>query len=156
MAKYFDRILLLKNSTIFAEVAVEDLQVVAQALDTEFYVKGDRIIDINEQGDRMYMIHKGLIGISVHSDPEVKEFVATLGPGEFFGEMNLLDDLPRSATAHVIEDAELFSIERGKLRNLIINYPELSFGMLKSLSMRLRKTNKLLNQALDKEEEVES
>ena len=147
MAKIFDRILLLKNSTIFSEVAVEDLQVVAQALDTEFYVKGDRIFDINEQGDRMYMIHTGKIGISTNANPEIKEFVATLGPGEFFGEMNLLDDLPRSATAHVLEDAELFSIERGKLRNLVVNYPELSFGMLKSLSMRLRKTNQLLNEA---------
>ncbi|WP_455374949.1 Crp/Fnr family transcriptional regulator [Kaarinaea lacus] len=147
MAKIFDRILLLKNSTIFSEVAVEDLQVVAQALDTEFYVKGDRIFDINEQGDRMYMIHTGKIGISTNANPEVKEFVATLGPGEFFGEMNLLDDLPRSATAYVLEDAELFSIERGKLRNLVINYPELSFGMLKSLSMRLRNTNELLNEA---------
>ena len=147
MAKIFDRILLLKNSTIFSEVAVEDLQVVAQALDTEFYVKGDRIFDIDEQGDRMYMIHTGQIGISTNSDPEVKAFVATLGPGDFFGEMNLLDDLPRSATAHVLEDAELFSIERGKLRHLVINYPELSFGMLKSLSMRLRNTNELLNEA---------
>lgn len=150
MAKIFDRILLLKNSTIFSEVAVEDLQVVAQALDTEFYVKGDRIFDINEQGDRMYMIHTGKIGISTHTNPEVREFVATLGPGEFFGEMNLLDDLPRSATAHVLEDTELFSIERGKLRNLVINYPELSFGMLKSLSMRLRNTNALLNEARKK------
>ncbi len=147
MAKIFDRILLLKNSTVFSEVAVEDLQVVAQALETEFYVRGDRIFDINEQGDRMYMIHMGKIGISTHPDPEVREFVATLGPGEFFGEMNLLDDLPRSATAHVIEDAELFSIERGRLRNLIINYPELSFGMLKSLCIRIRNTNELLNQA---------
>lgn len=150
MAKIFDRILLLKNSTIFSEVSVEDLQVVAQALETEFYVKGDRIFDINEQGDRMYMIHTGKIGISTHNNPEVKEFVATLGPGEFFGEMNLLDDLPRSATAHVLEDTELFSIERGKLRNLVINYPELSFGMLKSLSMRLRNTNELLNEARKK------
>ena len=150
MAKIFDRILLLKNSTIFSEVSVEDLQVVAQALDTEFYVKGDRIFDIKEQGDRMYMIHTGKIGISTSANPEAREFVATLGPGEFFGEMNLLDDLPRSATAHVLEDTELFSIERRKLRNLVINYPELSFGILKSLSMRLRKTNELLNEAREK------
>jgi len=147
MAKIFDRILLLKNSTIFSEVAIEDLQVVAQALDTEFYVRGDRIFDINEQGDRMYMIHTGRIGISTNPDPEIKEYVAILGSGEFFGEMNLLDDLPRSASAHVLDDSELYSIERGKMRNLIINYPELSFGMMKSLSMRLRNTNILLNQS---------
>ena len=147
MAKIFDRILLLKNSTIFSEVAIEDLQIVAQALDTEFYVKGDRIFDINEKGDRMYMIHTGKVGISTQLDPEVKDFVAILAAGEFFGEMNLLDDLPRSATAHVLEDTELFFIERGKLRNLVINYPELSFGMMKSLSMRLRNTNLLLSKA---------
>ena len=145
MAKIFDRILLLKNSTIFSEVAVEDLQVVAQALDTEFYVKGDRIFDINEQGDRMYMIESGKVGISIHPDPHKQEFLTILGSGDCFGEMNILDDKPRSATAHILEDAIILSLHKEKLRGLIIHYPELSLGMMKSLSLRLRNTTALLN-----------
>jgi CRP-like cAMP-binding protein len=61
--------------------------------------------------------------------------------------MNLLDDLPRSASAHVIEDSILLVLEKSRLRGLIINYPELSLGMLKSLSLRLRQANLLVQRA---------
>jgi CRP-like cAMP-binding protein len=67
--------------------------------------------------------------------------VAELGAGECFGEMNLLDELPRSATVHVLEDSIMLSLEKARLRGLILNYPELSIGMLKGLSLRLRKAN---------------
>ena len=144
MPDLFDRILLLKKSNIFSEVVTEDLRVVAQALENEAYVHGDRVFDINQQGDRMYMIERGKIGISTHPDPIEKQFVAIMEPGDCFGEMNLLDELPRSATAHVIEDSSILSLHKDRLRGLIVNYPELSLGILKSLSLRLRTTNLLL------------
>jgi CRP-like cAMP-binding protein len=93
----------------------------------------------------MYIIQKGRIGISLEKDRnKAIKFIAELGEGEVFGEMNLLDDLPRSASAHVIEDSTLLSLEKSRLRGLIINYPELSLGILKSLCLRLRQAN-LLN-----------
>ena len=97
----------------------------------------------------MYMIHSGKIGISTHENPETKDYVTVLDAGKYFGEMTIIDDLPRSATAHVVEDSQLFYIEKTKLRTLINQYPELSIGMLKSLSLRLRQTNKLLEMPND-------
>ena len=144
MSDLFNRILLLKKSKIFSEVLTEDLRIVAEVLEKEVYVNGDRVFDINQQGDRMYMVESGKIGISTHPDPLKKEFVAVMGPGDCFGEMNLLDELPRSATAHVIENSSLLSLHKDKLRGLIISYPELSLGILKSLSLRLRNTTLLL------------
>jgi len=105
MPDLFERILLLKQSPMFSEVSTEDLRVVAQMLEEESYFTGDRIFDIDENGDNMYILQSGSIGISLNSDPTIKEFVVELGPGECFGEMNLLDELPRSATAHVLEDS---------------------------------------------------
>jgi CRP-like cAMP-binding protein len=58
--------------------------------------------------------------------------------------MNLLDDLPRSATAEVIEDTTLLSLEKTRLRGLIQSYPDMSVGMLRSLSLRLRDANQKL------------
>lgn len=144
MSDLFDRILLLKKSPIFCEVLTEDLRVVAQALENEAYIMDDRVFDMHQQGDRMYMIESGRIGISTHPDLTKKDFVAVLGPGECFGEMNLLDELPRSATAHVIEDTRILSLHKDRLRGLVIHYPELSLGIMKSLSLRLRKTTLLL------------
>lgn len=146
MADIFDRILLLKKSAIFSEVNTENLLVVAQALEEEFYIKGDHVFDIDDRGDRMFMLQTGEVGISTKQDHNSNDFIAKLGKGDCFGEMNLLDDLPRSATAHILADSKILSLEKDKLRGLIIKYPELSLGILKSLSIRLRNTTNLLNE----------
>ncbi len=151
MSDLFERILLLKRSPAFNQVKTEDLKVVAQSLEEETYFAGERVFDIDEHGDRMYILQKGKIGISLekNSPKHNAKYVAELGAGECFGEMNLLDDLPRSASAHVIEDSILLALEKSRLRGLIINYPELSLGILKSLSLRLRQAN-LLNAEIKK------
>lgn len=141
MTELFNRILLLKNSPLFEKVSTDDLRFVAQILEEEVYFEGDRVITIHEQGEHMYIIVEGKIGISILDDPEIKEFVDTLGPGGYFGEMNLLDDLPRSASVHVIEKCTLLSLNRTRLRALMNNYPELAVGMLQGLSLRLRESH---------------
>ena len=55
--------------------------------------------------------------------------------------MDLLDDLPRSATAHVLETAEALSLSRERLQGMLLAYPELGIGMLAALSRRLREAN---------------
>jgi len=141
MSDIFERVLLLKKSPVFSEVSTEDLRVVAGALEEAAYFVGDRIFDIDDQGDHMYILQSGKIGISIAPDPETREFVAELGPGECFGEMNILDEKPRSATAHVLEDSRLLTLEKARLRGLINQYPELALGMLRGLSLRLRAAN---------------
>lgn len=146
MSDLFERILLLKNSPIFAQVTTEDLRVVAQALEQETYLRGERVFDMNEQGEHMYVLQSGKVGISLEPESSGTNFVTVLGPGECFGEMNLLDELPRSAAAHVLEDSEILSLDKGRLRGLIISYPELALGMLRGLSIRLRQSNLAIGQ----------
>ena len=141
MLSPFESILLLKKSSIFSEVNTEDLTVVANVLEEEAYFKGDRIFEINDRGDHMYIILDGKVGISITSKDQKPTFIAKLGAGECFGEMGMLDDQPRSASAHALEDSKILSLEKVKLRGLIIRYPELAFGILRSLSLRLRAAN---------------
>ncbi|NOY66187.1 MAG: cyclic nucleotide-binding domain-containing protein [Gammaproteobacteria bacterium] len=143
MADLFERILLLKKSPIFSEVATEDLRSVALELEDEQYFKGDKVFEINNYGDFMYILQNGKIGISLESDPDANKYLATLTAGDCFGEMNLLDDQPRSATAVALEDSHLLSLEKSRLHGLIIHYPELSLGIMKSMSLRLRNANLL-------------
>ena len=137
----FDRILMLKKSPVFSAVTTENLYVVAQELVETHYMPGERVFDINEQGDHMYIIQSGKIGISIDASPEVKKYVAILGQGECVGEMGMLDDLPRSATAHVIEESVLLTLEKSRLKALITHYPDLALGILRGLSLRLRVAN---------------
>jgi CRP/FNR family cyclic AMP-dependent transcriptional regulator len=141
MPDLFDRLLMLKQSPVFSLVPTDDLRQVAQALEEQHFFSGDRIFEINAHGDKLYILVSGRVGISLDRDPASQNFIATLGPGDCFGEMNLLDDRPRSATARVIEDAVVLSLDKTRLRGLILSYPEISIGMLRSLSLRLREAN---------------
>lgn len=138
MKSFLERLLLLKRSPLFHEVLTDDLRLVASQLKEVACFAGERVFDINDPSDRMYIVLSGRIGISLEEDPRVRRFIRVLGPGECFGEMGLLESLPRSATAHVIEDSVLLALEEEKLRGLVTSYPELAFGLLRSLSMRLR------------------
>jgi len=144
MPDLFDRLILLKQSPIFSMVMTDDLQVVAQALEKQPFFRGDRVFEIGDQGDHLYIIVSGEIGISLDANPDSTTYISRLGPGDCFGEMNLLDDLPRSATANVLEDTVLLSLEKTRLRGLIQSYPDMSIGMLRSLSLRLRDANRKL------------
>jgi CRP-like cAMP-binding protein len=108
------------------------------------FFQGDRVFDINEQGDQMYIIITGRVGVSVVPDINTREFIDELGPGDCFGEMVLLDDRPRSATIHVLEDARMLTLEKARLRGLIKRYPALALGMLRGVSLRLRSVNNRL------------
>lgn len=138
MADLFERILLLKESSVFSKVATDDLRYVAQALEEDVFFAGERVFDIGDQGDHLYIVIEGKIGISIDPNPEKKDYVAFIEPGEAFGEMNLVDDLPRSATAHVIEDARMLVLEKSRLRGLLLSYPEISVGMMRALSLKIR------------------
>lgn len=141
----FDRILRLKRSPVFSEVGTETLRIVARELIEETYMPGERVFDIQDQGDQMYIIENGRIGISIGADPKIKDFIAVLHQGDCFGEMGMLDDLPRSATAHVIDKTHLLVLEKACLRSLISRFPELAHGILRSMSLRLREANKLIS-----------
>jgi CRP/FNR family cyclic AMP-dependent transcriptional regulator len=141
MSDLFDRILLLKKSGLFSEVATEDLRVVAQELDEEVCFKGERVFDIGDPSDKLFIIEQGRIGISIRENPREREYIAEMEEGECFGEMGMLDDQPRSATVHVIEDVTLLALDKLKLKALLTSYPGLGLGIMRSLSLRLREAN---------------
>ena len=147
MHELLEKLLLLKRTAIFSEVATDDLRVVAQELVEERAFEGERLFDLGDASDRMYIIVTGKVGISIAADPTAKVFVSTLGPGDCFGEMGLFDDLPRSATAHVLADSQLLALDKFKLRGLIVSYPELLLGLLRGLSHRLRGANEMIMRA---------
>ncbi len=141
MSDLLHRIAVLKKTAIFSAVYTEDLRVVAEHLDEEVCFKGERLFEINDPSDRVYFVEEGKIGISIDNDPEARAYVSVLGPSDCLGEMGMFDDQPRSATAHVLEDSRLLALDKSKLKGLLISYPNLAMGLLRTLSLRLRKAN---------------
>lgn len=134
----FERVILLKQSAVFRSVRTDDLRVLAPYLESQAFVQGDSVFEMGDVANHMYLIESGIVGISMRAREGEKIDLARLGRGECFGEMGLLDELPRSASAEVLADAVLLVLEKQRLHGLIASHPELAQGMLKSLSLKMR------------------
>lgn len=104
---------------------------------------GTTIFTEGDLGAEMYVIHQGRV--EIFQDAEGGErTLAVLEPGDFFGEISLLDDLPRSASARAISDAIVIEVRRSTFVDLLRQHPEIAVRMLRKLSRRLRQTDALL------------
>lgn len=102
--------------------------------------KGEVLFREGEPGDAMYVIQSGKVRLSrkIRGEDQV---VAELGPGEFFGEMSILNGKPRSATAEVIEDAQLLVLDPKTFESMIKANTEIAVRMIKKLARRLDEAN---------------
>jgi CRP-like cAMP-binding protein len=141
---FFDRILLLTRVPLFAYLRTDQLSRLAPLLEPVAWPKGARVFEMGDLGLEMYIIISGRIGISVDPDPGKEIFIAELKEGDMLGEMALIDNEPRSATAHVLENTQALALEKERLHGLLMSYPELGVGMMRALSQRLRALNPIL------------
>jgi CRP-like cAMP-binding protein len=144
MSQLFERVLLLTKVPLFAYLRTDQLSRLAPLLEPVAWPKGVRVFDMGDMGLEMYILTSGRIGISVDPDPAKHVFIAELKAGDALGEMALIDNEPRSATAHVLEDTQALALDKERLHGLLLSYPELGIGMLRALSQRLRALNPIL------------
>ncbi len=97
-----------------------------------------------DPGSILYFILSGHVKISVSSEEGHDVTLALLGPGAFFGEMSLLDDLPRSATATTLAETELLVLPRPQFLAVLQRYPAVTREVLTVLSRRLRQADALI------------
>jgi len=111
----------------------------------EQYKGGATIFPEGEPGDKFYVIVEGAVRISRIVPGMGEEALAVLRPGNYFGEMSLIDDAPRSATAMCHERCRLFVINRRDLEDLLFVDRDLAYELLwnwvRTLSRRLRAMN---------------
>ena len=112
------------------------------------FKKGHVLFKEGDDGEDMYIIQSGKVAIKKKVKEGGDATLAVLEKGDFFGEMALLERLPRSATAEVIEEGDLIVIGSDTLGDMIKTNPEIAVRMLRKQSIRLRDTNKQLEAAL--------
>lgn len=105
--------------------------------------RGTVLFEEGQPGDRMYVIQSGRVQI-VKRIGEQRFPLASLGPGDSFGEMSLLDGLPRSADAVVSEDSKLLVVERETFDQLVRENGEVAVRLMRKLSERLREANRTI------------
>ncbi|MGM0418714.1 MAG: patatin-like phospholipase family protein [Thermodesulfobacteriota bacterium] len=113
-----DLINFLSNVPLFSSVTNEQLEEIASFFTPEFYAKNVEICTQGEEGDSMFVIYYGLVSIFKNINGE-EVFAAELQRGDFFGELALLSDEPRNATARVSIDAKVYRLKRHDFEKLI-------------------------------------
>lgn len=136
---------LLKKVPFFRELKKNELREFRRIIHQRYYKKNEIIFYEGEPGVGMYVIEQGKIGIYKNFDEQSKEELASLLPGEFFGEMALLDESPRSATAVALENSVILGLFRPDLFDLINRNPRLGNKILLKLSQMIAERLRLSN-----------
>jgi CRP/FNR family cyclic AMP-dependent transcriptional regulator len=104
---------------------------------------GEVLFREGEHGEEMYVIQTGVVQILKHVGAQDRP-LATLGRGEFVGEMALLNDKPRTATAMVLEDAQCLVIDKATLEHMIAHSTEIAMRLVKKLARRLDSADEMI------------
>lgn len=110
------------------------------------YRKSEVIFEEGSTGSEMYLIHSGRVLLSVRRNETQQVPLVVLNPGDFFGEMALVDDSPRSTTASAVEDdTESIVMDRARFLFMVRQQPEFALSLMHTLCQRLRDMDKLLS-----------
>jgi CRP-like cAMP-binding protein len=134
----------LKSISFFSDMSEHDLQQIAEITEEKTYAKGEAIIEERTSAERFFIIYRGKIEITKQFEDGEQFVLAVHSDGDFFGEMALLDEGPRSATARAVEPTTVLEITRSDFETLLYKAPVVAYHIIRELSSRLRETGALL------------
>lgn len=134
----------LATVRLFELLDEEELDQLAAVIDSETFEAQRTIFDAGDMGDELYIVNYGEVELSIRDTTGQKIVLKVAGEDDLFGEISMLDNRPRSATAIALTDTELFVLDRDDLLLLFEKKPDAALNMLASMGDMLRETDKLL------------
>lgn len=148
----------LKAVPIFSDLTQKEFNEIEKIIHRREFKQGEPIFRMGDPGLGMYIIITGSVKIAEESASAEQNILATLNDGAFFGDLALLDEAPRSASAIAENDCDILGFFRPDLMDLLYRKPKLGikilFALAKVIGERLRRTNDLLTQ-MQKEKRAE-
>jgi CRP/FNR family transcriptional regulator, cyclic AMP receptor protein len=140
----------LKALPLFKDMTSAELANLASLFFEKTYSKSSTLFVEGMTGEILYVIKKGSVQILKKMDNHQESVLATLKVGEFLGEMSLIDNRPRTATARVAEESLLLVMTKKTFNAMVEKYPEIALKVilvfLKIANERLRKANESVKQ----------
>ncbi len=127
------------RSRLFRGMADADLELIAPMLRQRRFKSGETIFHEGDPGDAMHVIASGRAKISIESEEGDEAILVTLGPGEVFGELVLLDEAPRSATAVAVEPTVTYILTQPAFDPLMADNAAFRAAILRNLIGDLRR-----------------
>ena len=131
---------ILQGLEIFEPFSDEDRYDLSQRMKRRRIKKGDAVVHQGEEGDSLFIIAEGVLGIWAAIEGKQDVEVARLGAGDFFGEMALLTGEPRTATVVAVADSILYEITKEDISPLMAKQPEISWALSNVLVRRKQAT----------------
>ncbi len=128
----------LQRNILFSNVDPKVLSRVAPRLSLQTIKAGEMIFDESSRGRELYLLCQGRVKIEKYTKFGVDSLLAVLHEGDFFGELSLLDGLPRSARADALDECMIISLNLPEVRWLLEQSPQFSSNLLANLAIRLR------------------
>ena len=129
------------NSLLFIDVDETAIEIAAQAFRPLTFRVGQKIFETGDDGHALYVIKQGKVKISHQNLNSKEKILAYLAPGKIFGEMSLVDESPRSATATAVEKTVLYALYAEEYWSLISRFPRIAHNLARVLALRLREMN---------------
>jgi CRP-like cAMP-binding protein len=136
---------MLKKVSLFANVDEAELDKISSLLAEREIPKDTNIVSRDEPGDSMFIILKGRVKVVIFGDSGREVILTLLKTGEFFGEMALLDDLPRSASVVAAEDSKVLVLTRDQFAEYVRRNPAIGLNVMAELSRRLRRADEIIS-----------
>jgi CRP-like cAMP-binding protein len=128
---------LLEVVPLFHGLSAKEMARVARVADEISMVAGSVIAEEGQSGDSLYLLVDGAAVVRRNGKK-----IAALGTGDFFGEMSLLDEGPRSATVELVRDSTLLVLHRQDFTGILSDFPGVARTMLQGLAARLREADR--------------
>ena len=149
---------LLRRVGICADLSDEQLDELGEHLQTENLAKGRWLFRQGEPGDRLYLVEKGRVAISVARSDGKEMTLATFDRGSFFGEMSIIDGEPRSAGCRAEVRSRLLSLAKSSFYELKHDNPGIAFKLMRRMILdardRMQHTNAFLSELVQWGEEA--
>ncbi|MFN2577696.1 MAG: DUF1003 domain-containing protein [Pyrinomonadaceae bacterium] len=145
----------LARVPLFKTLEAHELEHLAEEVDQVNYKAGETIFNEHDRGDALYILEKGTVRIWVY-DEDVKEVtLAELKPGDFFGELAVLDRGERSSSATALTDIHLHRLSSDDFQRFLIDHPDAAIDVICEIAQRMRQTNLLVSQRASRNINVE-
>jgi CRP/FNR family transcriptional regulator, cyclic AMP receptor protein len=135
---------LLADVPLFQALDATERSTLASSVSTVDFPAGTRVFRRGDPGGALYVVSRGLVDISVETTTGDRVLLDQLGPGDFFGEISLLDGRERTADATAADETRAFEIDRADLEELFRKHPDAALDVLGVIGRRLREADRLL------------
>lgn len=147
MLSVMEVILALKSTPLFRHVPGEGLRRLSDFIQEKGALAGEVVFREEDFGDEMYLVRTGQV--SIHQElGEGPALVEVVEPGGYFGEMAIIDDLPRTASATANVDTSLLVLHKNDFRTAVQDYPDIAFEIFREFTRRLRRADRRYRELL--------